>query len=168
MVALFKKDEKIKSISAEEKQKLSEESRNLGYEVGYHRHSEIGWVQEHISRLDEFAAQYGLKDFVREQYNLGKEEGSRSKDRDTKSGLSKGAEEKDDGKRVDISIESLTAKMPASNVESGYKSSSYTSSNCSAPIEQPSLVSLPENVELPRAVGRPALLGGSTHLLPKK
>ena len=168
MVALFKKDKEIKSISSEDKQKLAEASRNLGYEVGYHRHSEIGWVQEQLSRLDNFSSQYGLKDFSREQYNLGKEQGSKDKDRDTKSGLSRLTPEKEDERRVEISTEPSRPVSSASRVGSGYRHSSEIFGNSQAPTERPTLVSLPETVEMPKAVEMPKVLEGSRHLLPKK
>jgi hypothetical protein len=167
MVALFRKEKEIKFISAEDKDKLAEAAKNLGYDVGYHHHSEIGWVQENLSRLDEFAAQYDLKDFAREQYSLGKEEGSRSKNRDTTSALSGGLREEDE-KRVLISTARVEAHNLASKVKSGYRDVSYEFSNSSAPIQQPGLISIPESVEFPTAVKRPSILEGSKHLLPRK
>ncbi len=168
MVALFKKDREIKQISAEDKGKLAEAARNLGYDVGYHRHSEIGWVQESLSRLDEFAAQYDLKDFARDQYKVGKEDGSKSKERDTKTGLFKGTDEEGKEDHVSVSSDRHETNIPASKINSKYRSISYDRGNSSAPIQQPSLTSMPGSVEFPTAVERPSILEGSKHLLPKK
>ena len=167
MVALFKKEREILQISAKDKAKLAEAAKNLGYDVGYHRHSEIGWVQESLSRLDEFSAQYDLKDFARKQYGIGKDEGSKSKDRDTKSGFSK-AYNKEDEEKNSFNLELSDANIQASKVNSRYRNTSYELSNSSAPIQQPSMVSMPESVEFPRAVERPSILEGSKHLLPRK
>lgn len=167
MVALFKKEREIIQISAEDKAKLAEAAKNLGYDVGYHRHSEIGWVQENLSRLDEFAAQYDLKDFARKQYSIGKDEGLKSKNRDTKSGFFK-AYNKEGEDKNSLNLDRSDANIPASKVNSRYRNNSYELSNSSAPIQQPSMVSMPESVEFPRAVERPSILEGSKHLLPKK
>ena len=168
MVALFKKEREVRSISAEDKGKLAEAAKNLGYDVGYHRHSEIGWVQESLSRLDEFAAQYDLKDFAREQYRLGKEEGSITKDRDTKGGFIK-EYNKDEEERYSIGPASgPETNISASKVNSRYRNISYEFENSSAPIQKPSMFLMPGSVEFPSAVKRPSILEGSRHLLPKK
>lgn len=170
MVALFKKEKESKVISETDKAHLAEVSHKLGFEVGYHRHSEIGWVQEQLSKLYGFADEYDLRDFARENYLRGKEEGAKAKERDTKSGLrGSGADSKDE-RPLNLSAERPAATTPASfsRSESGYKVQRPTIEASSAAIQQPTLVDLPESVQLTKAVEMPPILEGSKHLLPKK
>ena len=171
MVALFKKEKESKIISGTDKAHLAEVSHKLGFEVGYHRHSEIGWVQEQLSKLYGFADEYDLRDFARENYLRGKEEGARAKERDTKSGLKgSGADTGADEKPLNLSMERPTATAPASfsRSDSGYKVQRPTIEASSAAIQQPTMVDLPESVQLTKAVEMPPILEGSKHLLPKK
>jgi hypothetical protein len=171
MVALFKKEKESKVISEADRAHLAEVSRKLGFEVGYHRHSEIGWVQEQLSRLYGFADEYDLRDFARENYLRGKEEGSKAKERDTKSGLrGSGADSGTEDTSVVFSTErpSTTAPASFSRSDSGYKVQRATIEASSAAIQQPTMVDLPENVKLTKAVEMPSMLEGSKHLLPKK
>ncbi|MDP2216531.1 MAG: hypothetical protein Q8J68_04505 [Methanolobus sp.] len=171
MVALFKKEKESKVISEADRAHLAEVSRKLGFEVGYHRHSEIGWVQEQLSRLYGFADEYDLRDFARENYLRGKEEGSKAKERDTKSGLrGSGSDSTTEDTSVVFSTErpSTTAPASFSRSDSGYKVQRATIEASPAAIQQPTMVDLPENVKLTKAVEMPSVLEGSKHLLPKK
>jgi hypothetical protein len=171
MVALFKKEKESKVISEADRAHLAEVSRKLGFEVGYHRHSEIGWVQEQLTRLYGFADEYDLRDFARENYLRGKDEGSKAKERDTKSGLAgSGLDSRTEGTPVAFSMDRPATNAPASfsRSDSGYKVQRATIEASSAAIQQPTMVDLPENVKLTKAVEMPSMLEGSKHLLPKK
>ncbi|MDI3539470.1 MAG: hypothetical protein PWQ52_593 [Methanolobus sp.] len=171
MVALFKKEKESKVISQADRAHLAEVSHKLGFEVGYHRHSEIGWVQEQLSKLYGFADEYDLRDFARENYLRGKEEGARAKERDTKSGLrGSGTDGKTESRPASVSTERPAATAPASfsGSDSGYTVQRTTIETSSAAIQQPTLVDLPENVRLTKAVEIPSMLEGSRQLLPKK
>ncbi|MBN2110130.1 MAG: hypothetical protein JW705_03450 [Methanosarcinaceae archaeon] len=171
MFGLFKRDKAGKQISQEERDHLAEVSYRLGYEVGYHRHSEIGWVQEQLNKLYGFAEEYGLRSFARENYTRGKEEGSKAKDRDMKSGLYRGMGKEN---KVEPDRQSgLTVERPAhvpsfSKGDSGFTVQRTALESSSAAIQQPTLTDLPDNVQMPNAVKRPPVLEGSTHLLPRK
>jgi hypothetical protein len=170
MVALFKKEKQSKVISEADRSNLAEVSRKLGFEVGYHRHSEIGWVQEQLSRLYSFAEEYDLRDFARENYLSGKEEGAKEKERDTKSGLrGSGVDNRTEpDKPVVLSAERPVASTSFSRKDSGYKVQRPTIEASSTAIQQPTMVDLPESVQFPKAVEMPSMLEGSKHLLPKK
>lgn len=171
MVALFKKEKESKVISHADKVHLAEVSHKLGFEVGYHRHSEIGWVQEQLSKLYGFADEYDLRDFARENYLRGKEEGARAKERDTKSGLKgSGVDARTEERSLSLSNERPTATAPASfsSGDSGYKVQRPTIEASSAAIQQPTMVDLPESVQITKAIEMPPILEGSKHLLPKK
>jgi|GEM_PF-436824 hypothetical protein len=168
MVKIFKKKEEKKTLPERDKAQLADASRRLGFEVGYHRHSEIGWVQEKLSQIYKFAEEYDLKDFVKEHYNTGKEEGSKVKERDTKSGLSRAGSSNAPEKPSDISIDRIKKESSLSNSGSGYKNVDFAFSGSSDMIRQPGLVDLPENVERTKAIERPSFLDGPKHLTPKK
>ncbi len=168
MVKIFKRSGKKKTLPEDGKIQLAEASRRLGYEVGYHRHSEIGWVQEKLKQIYRFADEYELRDFVKEHYNSGKEDGSRAKDRDTKSGLSRGTTKAEPEKPMPSTIERTKKDYNLSNIVSGYKGSDISFSSSSDMINQPDLVELPDNIEMTKAVERPSFLDGARHLTPKK
>jgi hypothetical protein len=169
MVALFKKEKHSKVISEADRAHLAEVSRKLGFEVGYHRHSEIGWVQEQLSRLYSFAEEYDLRDFARDSYLSGKEEGAKAKERDTKSGLrGSGIDSATEPERsVIVPVERPVTSTSFSRKES-YKAQRQTIEASSAAIQQPTMVDLPESVQLPKSVEMPSMLEGSKHLLPRK
>lgn len=168
MVKIFKKKEEKKTLPEEGKAQLADASRSLGFEVGYHRHSEIGWVQEKLSQIYKFAEEYELRDFVKEQYNGGKEEGSKLKERDTKSGLFRESASYEVEQPSVISTDRVKKDRTSSNIYSGYKRSNVVFSGSSDMIRQPGLVDLPENVERPKSIDRPSFLDGARHLTPKK
>lgn len=58
---------------------LFEEIYKLGYDVGYHHHSEIGWVVEAYNKPITRAAGYGIEDLLKESYLKGKADGAEHK-----------------------------------------------------------------------------------------
>lgn len=167
MVKIFKKTEKKKILPEDGKVQLAEASRRLGFEVGYHRHSEIGWVQEKLSQIYKFADEYDLRDFVKKNYDFGKEEGSKEKARDTKTGLSRGIGSSEAEQPPSVSIEETKIEH-SPLMGSGYKKFDTNLSGSSDVTLQPSLVDLPDNIERTKSIERPALLDGIKHLTPKK
>jgi hypothetical protein len=170
MVRIFKKqgDEK-KELPHDGKVQLADASRRLGFEVGYHRHSEIGWVRDKLTQLYNFADQYELHDFVKEHYDYGKEEGAKTKDRDTKSGLSRMSGGKVEPEAPpNFTVERNKNENTGSNIKSGYNNADYSFSGSSDMTSQPRLVDLPDNIERAKVVDRPSFLNGAKHLTPKK
>ncbi|MDK2826798.1 hypothetical protein SAMN04488589_2381 [Methanolobus vulcani] len=170
MVRIFKKQEdEKKELPHDGKVQLADASRRLGFEVGYHRHSEIGWVRDKLIQIYSFADQYGLHDFVKEHYNNGKEEGSKAKDRDTKSGLSRMVNSKVEPEvPPNFTVERSKTESAVSNIKSGYNDADYSFSGSSDVTRQPKLVDLPDNIERAKVVERPSFLEGAKHLTPKK
>ena len=170
MVRIFKKQgEEKKELPYDGKVQLADASRRLGFEVGYHRHSEIGWVRDKLTQIYSFADQYDLHDFVKEHYNNGKEEGGKAKDRDTKSGLSKVINSKVEPEApANFTVERTKNEPVVSNIKSGYNNVDYSFSGSSNMTSQPGLVDLPSNVERAKLVERPSFLEGAKHLTPKK
>ncbi len=115
MVNLFKKEDKgkKKTISESERSEIAKEAYKLGFEVGYHKHSELGWVTERFSHLDKFASERGLEEFVKAYYSRGRDDGVRSKERDIHSGLSK----KGIGKKLVKHFEKEAIKLGAKEIK---------------------------------------------------
>ena len=76
ILMLFQKKEGYKPISESLLNKFIRDIYELGYEVGYHHHSEIGWVSGAYNSLIEHASVYGIEDTLREYYIKGKAEGT--------------------------------------------------------------------------------------------
>lgn len=74
----FKKPSR-KEISNDEKKRFLKEAYKLGYEVGYHQHSELGWVAEKYSSYVKKASEYGFKDEIEKIYIEGKQVGRRER-----------------------------------------------------------------------------------------
>ncbi len=168
MVKIFTRSKCGKSISEEDRSKTLDTSRKLGFEVGYYRHSEIGWVQEKLNLINRFAELYGFKDLIREQYDIGKQEGSRARLRDTKSGFSREEISKESDKESVSSMDRTKKDHFPSNIRSGYKRFDFEFSSPLDSITSPGLVDLPENVELPKTIERPPFFNGYKQLNPKK
>ncbi|MDG6244739.1 MAG: hypothetical protein QCH31_10205 [Methanolobus sp.] len=168
MVKIFKRAGEKKILPEEGREQLAIASQRLGFEVGYHRHSEIGWVHEKLTQIYRFAEEYDLRDFVKENYNRGKEEGSKTKERDTKSGLSGGISSQEPEKTPGFTFERSKNDQTLPKTDVGYKSSTISVPVASNMILQPGLVDLPDNIERTKAIERPSFLDGARHLTPKK
>lgn len=170
MLHLFKKEGKSKKniISELEWSRVANEAYKLGFEVGYHKHSEIGWVTEKFSHLDKFASEYGRKDFVKANYNRGREDGVKSKERDIHSGLSKKRIEKQEDQPV-ISHERVHSQIELEQVfESGFKTHHTTDEHNYSPTQQPTMTDMPEASSVTKAIKRPALVNGFKPLKPRQ
>lgn len=167
MVKIFKKNESNRELTDTQKQKLIKSSYELGFEVGYHKHSEIGWVKERFNSLYEFASQDGLGNSVREKYGVGKSEGARNRERDMKAGLSKRGVDKDKPLPSSSSV-LLPQSHNSSGIDNSFKKRDLFQAGSPAPLERPQLTDLPENTSLTKAVERLSMLDGFKTLSPKK
>lgn len=137
---------------------------DLGFEVGYHKHSEIGWVKENIVKLESQARSLGLGDIVSGKYLQGKEEGILAREKGLKIDSGVSSLKKDE--EVDLSEEPLFRK-PEKERSVGY--TQYAGNdNVFAPVDRPELLENPSCTSLTRAVERPTNLDGFRPLIPKK
>ena len=168
MVSLFKKEEKKKTINESERSEVAKEAYKLGFEVGYHKHSELGWVTERFSHLDKFASERGLHEFVHAYYDKGRVDGVKSKERDIHSGLSKKGIEKEK-ERVEVSKEGIVAqeKFEAA-FKSGFKARYTTDEHNYSPTQQPTMMDMPEVTSVTRSIKRPTLVDGFKPLKPRR
>lgn len=167
MVKIFKKKESKRELTETQKQALSKSSYELGFEVGYHKHSEIGWVKERFNSLYEFASQCELGKSVRENYETGRSEGARARERDMKAGLSKRGIDKDKSLPISSSV-LLPQSHSSSGIDNSFRKRETFQAGSPAPLERPQLTDLPENTSLTKAVERPSMLDGFKQLSLKK
>lgn len=166
MVRFFSKKEEKTQLTDAEVAELSKNSYDLGFEVGYHKHSELGWVSERYSMLEDLAKAAGFPTLVKEQYTQGKEEGLKAKERDMHAGLSKKEAEKERNESkalYDTNVSSSTKD----NLSSGYGSSLVTDKHIAGMILQPSFMNIPESTSRAKALDRPSQLRGFKPLYPK-
>ncbi|WP_342305308.1 hypothetical protein [Methanolobus sp. ZRKC5] len=166
MVRFFAKKEEKTQLTDSEVAELSKNAYDLGFEVGYHKHSELGWVSERYSMLEDLAKEAGLDNLVKEQYTKGKEGGIKAKERDMNAGLSKKeAEKKRNESKVDYNA--FNQDHQERLIESGFRSSLVTVDHAFGMISQPSFMNLPESTSRTRALDRPSQLQGFKSLSPK-
>ncbi|WP_135606548.1 hypothetical protein [Methanococcoides sp. NM1] len=136
----------------------------LGFEVGYHKHSEIGWVKENFVKLESLANSLGLGDIVSDKYIQGKGEGGIAREK----GLNIGSVTSAMKKEGEYSLsEELAFKKPKEEAPEGYKD--YAGNDAIfAPVGRPKFLENPSCTSLAKAVERPANLDGFKPLMPKK
>ncbi|MDG6244254.1 MAG: hypothetical protein QCH31_07680 [Methanolobus sp.] len=168
MVRFFTKKEKKAQLTDAEVAELSKKAYDLGFEVGYHKHSELGWVSEHYSLLEDLAKEAGFDKLVKEKYTKGKLDGVKAKERDMHAGLSKKEAEK---QRKDSKGDYGALILPGMSqkpIESGYGSSLVSDDSIAGMILQPSFMNLPESTSRTKVIDRPSQLKGFKPLSPKK
>ncbi|WP_094228509.1 hypothetical protein [Methanolobus psychrotolerans] len=166
MVRFFTKKEEKTQLTDSEVTELSKNAYDLGFEVGYHKHSELGWVSERYSMLEDLAKEAGFDKLVKEKYTKGKEEGIKSKERDMHAGLSKKESEKqrNDSK---VAYDPFLFVQEERLIESGYRSSIMMDDRTVGMIQQPSLMNLPESTSRTKVIDRPSQIQGFKSLYPR-
>ncbi|MCD6207930.1 MAG: hypothetical protein J7J06_08090 [Methanosarcinales archaeon] len=134
---LFKKTKGPKPISDSLMSELVGEIHKLGHDVGYHRHTEVGWVSVEYGRLIETASIYGVEETIRRYYAQGKKEGAeRRKHEHLTQGGTVAVEEQ-------ALIPAVVRLSPAHRM-----------------IARPEATSAPQNIDRPKMVDRPKALDG--------
>lgn len=164
---LFKKGETKRKLSDSEKAELAKRAYELGFEVGYHKHSELGWVSERYSALESVAKDAGLLELVSENYRMGKEAGTKDRERDIKLGVSKKEQI-----RKKHAFEALSfirsEEKDFIHLKSGFSSFQEKNENVMSMLQHPSVTDLPSLVEISRSLERPQMLNGFKLLIPKE
>jgi len=134
---LFKKTKGPKPISDSLMSELVGEIHKLGHDVGYHRHTEVGWVSVEYGRLIETASIYGVEETLRRYYAQGKKAGTeRRKHEHLTQGGTVAVEER-------ALIPAVARVSPAHRM-----------------ITQPEAINRPQNIDRPKMVDRPKALDG--------
>lgn len=162
MVRFFQKKEESTQLTHSEIEEIRKSAHDLGFEVGYHKHSEIGWVSEQYSMLEDLARESGLGPLVVDNYKKGKEEGTRAKERDVKSGFSK-KESDMQHDRANLSEISPPDKSVNVQMDSGYGSQIFAYENRVGPIQKPSMTSLPKSTSRIKSIDRPTHTRGPNY-----
>lgn len=136
---LFKKTKGPKPISDSLMSELVNEIHKLGHDVGYHRHSEMGWVSDKYGKLIETASIYGVEETLRRYYAQGKAEGAECRKHEhlTQGGTVAVEEE------APIPTVARSPPAPAQRM-----------------IARPEATSAPQSIERPKMVDRPKALDG--------
>lgn len=164
MVRFFSKKEEKTQLTDAEITELSRNAYDLGYEVGYHKHSELGWVSERYSMLEDLAKEAGFLNLVKEKYTKGKEDGIKAKERDMSAGLSKKGAVQD--RKESAAEYSLTVSIGSDKMESGFHSS-VQDEHFASMILRPSLMNLPDSTSRTKAINQPSQLRGFKPLYPR-
>jgi hypothetical protein len=135
----------------------------LGYDVGYHHHSEIGWVSDTYNALAGQADDAELKNLLRQYYRKGIEEGEKRRKRDihgrTTNKVGKNATEQNNAVM-------RTNERPAEKVETDETSElpDYETapqvSVADRLLQQPHVLSMPGNIMRTVLINQPVNLRG--------
>jgi len=167
MVRFFTKKEEKAQLTDAEVAELSKSAYDLGFEVGYHKHSELGWVSERYSMLEDLSKEAGFDKLVKEKYTKGKEDGIKAKARDMHAGLSKKEAEKQRKESKGDYSSLILPGVSRKQIESGYGSSMLRDDSIAGMILQPSFMNLPESTSRTKVIDRPSQLKGFKPLYPK-
>ncbi len=114
----------------------------LGYNVGYHHHSEIGWVSDAYNTLAGPTDDARLKSLLRQYYIKGKDDG---------------------GKRRKHDVQGLAANKTGANKTSELSDDYETTPQVSAAdtlLQQPGVLSIPDNIMQTALIDLPMNLSG--------
>ncbi|MHC1576604.1 MAG: hypothetical protein ACXQTE_04555 [Methanosarcinaceae archaeon] len=158
----FKKNKNEVVIDESKKAEIIKKAYELGFEVGYHKHSEIGWVKINYSKLDDLSKKSGLEDLAYTNYEKGKEEGILSREK----GLTIGSQTSapSDSETLSIPYERVTEKK----IGSVFKREQVNQDRVDAPVKQPELLDLPAATSLTKAIDRPSNINGFKPLMRHK
>ena len=146
------------NLSGEDKKKIIEQMYGLGFEVGYHRHSEMGWIKESYTKLlDSAVDDNPFKVLLNNYYIKGKTDGLEKK-------------------KLDLRTHSTVAKKETNESISHIEQTSFIDESRSsnraarqyAPTAHASVTSKPSVVDKPIVVDLPQSLSGFRPLKPYK
>lgn len=164
---LFKKVKQKRKLSDSEKAELEKRAYDLGFEVGYHKHSELGWVSERYTVLESVSKEADLLELVSENYKKGKETGIKSRERDMKLGLS--MKEKNKKKHASEVLHDLNSReRERLHLRSGFTSFQDKSTHSFSMLQPPKITEIPSATESSKAVERPQMIRGFKPLVPKE
>lgn len=166
MVRFFKKKEEQAQLTRSEVDELVKGAYNLGFEVGYHKHSEIGWVSEQYSMLEDLARESGLGKLVMQNYRDGKDYGARMREKDLNTSLSKKTSEKQNERAAGFA--DLPEMITRTNIGSGYKGQRIKDDKTAGLIQQPAMTDLPSSTSRTKVIDRPTQIKGFKTLTPKE
>jgi len=160
MLFLFRKPKAKKEKKDWDKTErmLMKAAHKLGYEVGYHRHSEIGWVEDEYTKIFKRAKEHCLEDEIKRLYEQGKKKGAKEREKAISAGLSrKPAQEKEKGQRKRQSFKKPESEKSIVEPEA-YNDVTFKFLNQFLKHDIPEATTRPDVVERSRAVELPSFL----------
>ncbi|WP_292486913.1 hypothetical protein [Methanohalobium sp.] len=161
MIDFFKKSNDTRKLSSTSESRNTEVLKkvyDLGFEVGYNKHSELGWVTDKYSRLYSLSKMYGLDEYVHRYYIRGKREGAQEKEQNLYASLSREEKKnKDEEKELQESQE-LNSET---NFESGFGCTYSNDYECiQSPAQKPTMMDLPDFLAKPKKLEKPDSVKG--------
>ncbi len=145
-----------KGSAVTQQEQLLKEAYELGFEVGYRRHSEIGWVRESFLKLQSMSKELSLGNSVSLQYQNGKQEGIVSREKGLKIDVSADASLSRD--KTDSAV-FFSGPVKKDTFVSGFRSPSFENI-VSAPVEKPRVIDIPQCTSLGNIIARPSNIKG--------
>jgi len=123
---------------SEDVQDLIKRVYALGYEVGYHHHSEIGWVSNIYNDLINQVDDISFRDLLRRYYNEGKEDGDKRRKHDMQEHSAEKIEKIKDSVSFDREISEIANTL----------------------LQQPQMLVMPKHILLTTLLNQPEILRG--------
>ncbi len=161
-VSMIAPTKDYKDSATMKQEKLLKEAYELGFEVGYHRHSEIGWVRENFLKLQSTSKEFSMGNSVSLQYQKGKQEGVVAREKglkiDSSTEVSRPCNKNDRDVVFNPSVKKDTFK-------SGFQSPSFDNT-ITSPVGKPIIMDLPVCTSLGKVIKRPSNIKGFRPLFP--
>ncbi|MDY6864494.1 MAG: hypothetical protein SVY15_00775 [Halobacteriota archaeon] len=149
---------KTKVATVAQKRRVIKKVYELGVDVGYHKHYEMGWVLERYDKIYNVASEYGFEDKVKEFYERGKEDGVKKKLMSISSGLV----EKSVGESYDENVKREKQKRVEEEVTpkstTTQRRFTFETKTVQSPTSKPEMISSPKMTEKTTATDLPAFL----------
>ncbi|MFP4654950.1 MAG: hypothetical protein ACLFMM_04650 [Methanohalobium sp.] len=165
MIDFFKKSgDNRKSFNTGKSQKteILKKVYDLGFEVGYNKHSELGWVTEKYSKLYSLSKMYNLDEYVHRYYVKGKRDGSQEKERNLYASLSREEKGSEDGAKTSQGSPGLESTQETKTYfESGFGCEYNNNYECiHTPAQKPTMLDLPDFLSKPEKLDKPENVKG--------
>ena len=129
----------------------------LGFEVGYHKHFEMGAISEKYSLLLDKTSEFDLEEEAKKYYKKGKIDGEKKREKDLAEGLSKRGLSKEKTKKRKSFDYKRYAKSDI-NKDERSKDLNFSHSVECAPTKEPDITSAPSSLNRTEAISLPSFL----------
>ena len=147
---------KSKKKSGLGKEEILENIYKLGFEVGYFRHSEVGWVIRKYNELDDLAKANAKSIDVEEYYQTAKQEGREKRQKEIAKGFSKKPEKSSSEPHEKVEITSAQTDIESTDTKFSGKSVGPVDFN--SPVKKPEIGSKPGAIKKPTVLNAPKFL----------
>jgi len=148
------KPDKSDKIGHYNREELIEAIYELGFEVGYFKHNEDGWVGRKYTEICDLSNKIRLDIDIEDYYQAAKKEGIKKRRYDVVKGLSGKSEPTEEKEKIKIG-------SSQSEIKSDKKSVSGNKPKCTefnSPVKKPEYDSKPEVLKRVKAMDLPELL----------